>query len=113
MFCGHLSKEKGMLEIRSCCEHCNIDLPADSSLARICSFECTFCADCVENLLSSICPNCGGNFQIRPIRPAVNFKNNNWLGAHGAASESLHRPVDLKSHSALVSAVEKHYLREK
>ena len=96
-----------MLEIRSCCEHCAIDLPASSKQARICSYECTFCVECVESVLSSVCPNCGGDFQPRPVRPAVNFKNNNYLGEHPAASKKIHRPVDLDAHRELVRMVVK------
>lgn len=59
-----------MLDLRPNCECCDRDLPADSADARICTFECTFCADCVDNRLGGICPNCGGNFVSRPIRPA-------------------------------------------
>ena len=60
-----------MLELRPNCECCDRDLPFDSPDARICSFECTFCADCVAGPLGDICPNCGGNFAPRPIRPAA------------------------------------------
>jgi len=59
-----------MLELRPTCEHCNKPLPPDSPEARICSYECTFCAACVENVLHDVCPNCGGGFVPRPIRPA-------------------------------------------
>jgi uncharacterized protein len=59
-----------MLELRPNCELCDIDLPPDDPAARICSYECTFCADCVSNTLENVCPNCGGGFQVRPIRPA-------------------------------------------
>jgi hypothetical protein len=59
-----------MLEIRPGCECCDKDLPPDSAEALICTFECTFCRDCVENKLNHICPNCGGNFAPRPIRPS-------------------------------------------
>src|SRR6266849_1446404 len=58
-----------MLEIRPCCECCNKDLPPDSPHARICSFECTFCANCADEILAGRCPNCGGNLVARPIRP--------------------------------------------
>ena len=51
-----------MLALRPTCEHCDTALPPASSLARICSFECTFCADCVDTLLGNVCPNCGGGF---------------------------------------------------
>lgn len=58
-----------MLELRPNCECCDCDLPADAGNARICSYECTFCADCVETVLNNVCPNCGGGFVPRPIRP--------------------------------------------
>lgn len=58
-----------MLEIRPNCEMCDRDLPPDAAEARICSYECTFCADCVETVLGNICPNCTGGFVPRPIRP--------------------------------------------
>ena len=60
-----------MLELHPNCEFCDCDLPADSTAARICTYECTFCADCVENFLENVCPNCGGGFNARPIRPAT------------------------------------------
>jgi hypothetical protein len=59
-----------MLILKPNCECCDRDLPADSPDARICTFECTFCAECVETRLGGVCPNCGGNFVARPIRPA-------------------------------------------
>ena len=59
-----------MLALRPNCECCDRDLPPDSQDARICTFECTFCAECVETRLGGACPNCGGNFAPRPIRPA-------------------------------------------
>jgi len=46
-------------------------LPPASLEARICSYECTFCAGCVDNVLHNVCPNCGGGFVPRPIDPAV------------------------------------------
>ena len=59
-----------MLELRPNCECCDKDLPPESASAFICSFECTFCRDCVEGPLNRRCPNCGGGFVPRPIRPA-------------------------------------------
>jgi uncharacterized protein len=59
-----------MLELRPNCECCDRDLPPDSRAAMICSFECTFCSDCVATRLHGRCPNCGGDLQPRPIRPA-------------------------------------------
>ena len=58
-----------MLELRPNCECCNKDLPPDSKEAVICTFECTFCLSCSENILKNFCPNCGGNLVERPIRP--------------------------------------------
>ena len=58
-----------MLELRPNCECCNKDLPPDATDARICSFECTFCADCAEQVLRGICPNCGG--KLRKVFSAV------------------------------------------
>jgi uncharacterized protein len=60
-----------MLELRPNCECCDKDLAPESREARICTFECTFCADCAENTLAGICPNCGGDLVARPVRPAV------------------------------------------
>ncbi len=59
-----------MLALRPNCECCDRDLPPESGEARICTFECTFCADCAEGRLGGTCPNCGGNLVARPIRPA-------------------------------------------
>jgi hypothetical protein len=58
-----------MLQLRPNCEYCDADLPADAPDAMICSYECTFCAACVNNVLHNVCPNCGGGFEKRPVRP--------------------------------------------
>nr|WP_253271747.1 DUF1272 domain-containing protein [Yokenella regensburgei] len=58
-----------MLELRPNCECCDKDLPPESKEAYICSFECTFCVDCVTQRLNGQCPNCGGELVRRPIRP--------------------------------------------
>ena len=60
-----------MLALRPNCECCDRDLPADSPDARICTFECTFCAECVDTRLGGACPNCTGELVPRPIRPAA------------------------------------------
>jgi hypothetical protein len=62
------------LELRPNCECCDKDLPPSSAFARICSYECTFCASCVEGVLFNVCPNCGGGFAPRPIRPATEWR---------------------------------------
>lgn len=59
-----------MLQLKSSCEKCSILLPPESDQAMICSFECTFCQICVNNELKNVCPNCGGGFEKRPVRPA-------------------------------------------
>jgi len=59
-----------MLQMRPGCECCDRDLPADSSDARVCSFECTFCSDCATGRLAGRCPNCGGELLQRPRRAA-------------------------------------------
>jgi len=59
-----------MLELKPNCECCDIDLPAASDSARICSYECTFCDDCAQGNFNGFCPNCGGELVKRPVRPA-------------------------------------------
>lgn len=59
-----------MLQLRPNCECCDADLPPESTEARICSFECTFCRSCAEGVLEGRCPNCGGELVARPRRPA-------------------------------------------
>ena len=65
-----------MLELRPNCECCDQDLPADTAVAYICSFECTFCAQCNDQYLHLICPNCGGELVRRPRRPVAKLVNN-------------------------------------
>jgi len=87
-----------MLELRPTCEHCNKALPPASTEAMICSFECTFCRSCVETVLNNVCPNCGGGFSLRPIRPSRNHKGDNFLGAYPPSTKVKHRPVDPIAH---------------
>ena len=72
-----------MLELRPNCECCARDLPPDSKEAVICSFECTFCLDCHNELLQGICPNCGGNLVERPTRAAK------WLSENPASTKII------------------------
>ena len=74
-----------MLTLRPNCECCNKDLPNESTEARICTFECTFCADCVTTKLAGICPNCGGELVVRPRRPADK------LGKYPASLERVYK----------------------
>ncbi len=87
-----------MLELRPACEHCNTPLPPDSEQAMICSFECTFCAACVAEVLGNVCPNCGGGFSPRPVRPARNWKGDNHVGRYPPVTTVRHRPVDPAAH---------------
>ena len=91
-----------MLELRPTCENCNKALPPASTEARICSFECTYCATCVEEVLQDVCPNCGGGFAPRPFRPAQDRSGGNFLGAYPAGTKVRHRPVDAQAQAALV-----------
>ena len=92
-----------MLELRPVCENCARALPPDSTEARICSFECTFCSACAHGVLGDVCPNCGGNFVARPIRPARNWKGDNYLGKYPPTTKVKHRPVDLATHAAFAA----------
>ena len=84
-----------MLELRPTCENCNKPLPPNSTEAMICTFECTFCAECVDQVLANVCPNCGGGFSPRPIRPATK------LGTYPASTTVHHRPVETSAQAAL------------
>ena len=86
-----------MLEIRPTCEHCNKSLPFDSQEAMICTFECTFCKNCVETILQRVCPNCGGGFEKRPIRPGE------LLDKYLVSTKIIHKPVDLKQHQERIN----------
>ena len=94
-----------MLEIRPTCENCGAQLLPNSLEARICSFECTFCRTCVEEKLDNVCPNCGGGFTPRPIRPARRWRGENCLTAVPASAKIVSKPVDLASHKAFAAAI--------
>lgn len=93
-----------MLELRPGCEHCDRDLPPEATDARICSFECTFCVNCVETVLENVCPNCGGAFEKRPIRPRLDHFGPH-TGNRPPATERKHKPVDVEKHRALVASI--------
>jgi len=94
-----------MLELRPICENCAIDLPPTLRDARICSYECTFCRNCVETILEYVCPNCGGGFVPRPIRSAQEWKKGVTLATNPAVQERKHRPVDSAVQRDLISRV--------
>jgi uncharacterized protein len=54
------------LEMRTACERCWAALAPDAA-AAICSYECTFCDSCADEL-EHVCPNCAGELVVRPRR---------------------------------------------
>ncbi len=76
-----------MLTLKPSCECCDKDLPPQSLEAMICTFECTFCRDCVEQKLKGICPNCGGELVRRPVRPADR------LAKYPASTDRVFKPA--------------------
>ncbi|AYV57592.1 DUF1272 domain-containing protein [Leptospira kmetyi] len=91
-----------MLELRPSCENCDKPLPPESTEAMICTFECTFCVSCYEQFLFGICPNCGGNFVPRPIRPVHNWNDDNYLGKYPASTKKKFRPINTEAHLEFV-----------
>jgi uncharacterized protein len=89
-----------MLELRPSCEHCDKPLPNGSAEAMICTFECTFCRDCVTDVLENVCPNCGGGFEKRPTRPTSDKSVYNIAG-YPASTVRKHRPVDAEKLAGL------------
>lgn len=85
-----------MLELRPSCEACGKLLPPNASDAMICTYECTFCEGCALKVLGNVCPNCGGNFERRPIRPRA------MLARHPASSEHHRAEIDQAAHAALL-----------
>ncbi len=77
-----------MLVLKPSCENCNKLLPPESTEAMICTFECSFCKDCVDNVLKGVCPNCGGNFVSRPIRPVGKLMD------YPASTDIVFKPVN-------------------
>ncbi len=94
------------LALRPTCEQCNKPLSPGATDAMICSFECTFCKNCVNEILANICPNCGGGFERRPVRPLRNWKGCNYLGSHPASTVVTHRPVVQATHDAFVATLQ-------
>jgi uncharacterized protein len=94
-----------MLELRPVCENCRAMLLPDATNAMICSFECTFCKNCVDTVLENVCPNCGGGFCPRPIRPSHNWKNNNCVARYSAQEKIHYKPVDAKGHRDFAAGI--------
>jgi len=85
-----------MLELRLNCENCDKHLDIDSTEAMICTFECTFCRDCVENILKNVCPNCSGGFEKRPVRPKKYFEK------YPPRKDKVLKPVDMENFKILL-----------
>src|SRR5262245_44080278 len=98
MPCPRLRGDTIMLELRPVCENCKTTLPPDSTDAMICSFECTFCRRCVDTILRNVCPNCGGGFCPRPVRPRHDWRKGDYLGKFPATTIVRHRPVNQPAH---------------
>jgi hypothetical protein len=97
------------LQLRPNCEYCDKDLPPDAADARICSYECTFCAECVETKLHNVCPNCGGGFVSRPIRPATEWRPGVSRVKQPASIQRVHLKYsfeDVASHSARIRDID-------
>jgi uncharacterized protein len=95
------------LELRPNCELCDKDLPPHSADARICSYECTYCADCVEKVLHNVCPTCGGNFVARPMRPNISWRPEEKLGLinHPEGTKRVHSSFTMEDISAHVARI--------
>ena len=94
-----------MLEIRPNCENCDKDLPPNANDAMVCSFECTFCRACVEGVLINVCPNCGGGFMPRPVRPTADLRNGHDLASYPASTTRVVRPVDPGAHAKFAASI--------
>jgi hypothetical protein len=88
------------LQLRPNCEYCDKDLPPHSTQARICSYECTFCADCVAEKLDNVCPNCGGGFTPRPIRPAREWRPGLSVAKRPPSDKRVHLSYSLEDIAA-------------
>jgi hypothetical protein len=96
------------LQLRPNCEYCDKDLPPQALEARICSYECTFCADCVETRLHNVCPNCGGGFAPRPIRPQREWRAGISVGQQPPSRKRVRlsfSPDDVETHSARIRGI--------
>jgi hypothetical protein len=88
------------LQLRPNCEYCDKDLPPHSTEARICSYECTFCIDCATEKLSNVCPNCGGGFAPRPIRPAREWRAGLSVAKRPPSDKRVHLSYSLEDIAA-------------
>ena len=88
------------LQLRPNCEYCDKDLPPHSTEALICSYECTFCAACAVEKLDNVCPNCGGGFTPRPIRPTQEWRPGISVAKHPPSDKRVHLKYSLEDVAA-------------
>ena len=104
-FLVYIYRKQKMPQLRPNCEYCDKDLPPNATDARICSFECTFCTHCVETVLFNVCPNCGGGFTPRPIRPAIEHRPGVSVTRHPASTQRVHLKWDRGELPAFIRTV--------
>ncbi|MFK8050821.1 MAG: DUF1272 domain-containing protein [Halioglobus sp.] len=73
--------------------------------ACICTYECTFCSTCVENVLANVCPNCGGGFVARPIRPITERRAGISLAHQAASTLRIHTKYSSEEIEAFSSSL--------
>ena len=93
------------LELRPNCEWCDKDLPPHATDACICTYECTFCAACVETKLQNVCPNCGGGFVPRPIRPATEWRPGLSVAKRPPSTKRVHLSYSAEDIAAHVARI--------
>jgi hypothetical protein len=93
------------LQLRPNCEYCDKDLAPNALDARICSYECTFCADCVERKLFNVCPNCGGGFAPRPIRPSREWQPGVSVAKQPPSDKRIRMKYNLEEVAALSARI--------
>jgi len=94
-----------MLELRPNCEYCDGDLLPNSTVAMICSYECTFCRTCVETKLHNVCPNCGGGFTPRPVRPTTARRAGVSLLDQPASAQRVHKKYSAEEITSFVQDI--------
>lgn len=94
-----------MLTLRPNCEYCDKDLPPNATDAMICTYECTFCRTCVEQVLRNVCPNCGGGFERRPVRPENAWRSGTGLVNHPASAKRVRLTYSADDIATLIAKV--------
>ena len=95
-----------MLKLHPNCECCDKDLPPDSTEANICSYECTFCSHCVAEILQNVCPNCGGGFVPRPVRPKTEHRSGVSISKNPASTIRINTSYSREELSTFCSSVQ-------